>query len=513
MYNPIMNPLHATDAYKLNGHVFQYPKGLTELYANLTPRSVTTRMMSPEYDQRVVVFGIQTALKKLSNLWRTGFFEMPWPGLSTDYRYRVAGIMGGDPVKVNDNHIRDLHQLGYLPLRIKALPEGCAVPIGTPIMTVRNTHESFAWLVTYIETMLLAEIWKSCTGATIAREFHRTLSRFATETGSPHEFVAYQAHDFSCRGMSNLEDAASVGAAHLLYFKGTDTVPACDHLREYYDTNLDFHKEVGVSVPASEHSVMQAWGKDNEKACVENLISKLYPTGIVSVVADTWDFFHFLDSYVRDLKQVILDRHNNGPEGAPNKVVIRPDSGDILDVLLGHRRKNPAMRSSHAEHIGALELLWSIFGGTKNRKGYRVLHPSVGLIWGDSITPRSAEHALREMRRAGWASENLVLGVGSSSYNRLHRDDFGFAYKTTSAVIDGERVELLKKPKHAKYKESHCGLLRVSQGPTGYEFTDRVSETAEDTGELKEVFLDGELRGVCNIHAVRGRAYADACRG
>ncbi|PIL49930.1 nicotinate phosphoribosyltransferase, partial [Acinetobacter baumannii] len=227
------------------------------------------------------------------------------------------------------DHIEALHDLGYLPLRIKALPEGSRVNMRVPVLTVINTDPRFFWLTNYIETVLSAELWKSCTTATIAYEYKRLLTQYAVKTGAPLDFIPVQGHDFSSRGMSGIYDAAQSGVGHLTSFIGTDSVASIDYAEEYYNAT----GVIGVSVPATEHSVMCMGTEDSELETFKRLICELYPSGVVSIVSDTWDFWRVITEFTVALKPEILARQPNALGLA--KLVFRPDSGDPVKIICG----------------------------------------------------------------------------------------------------------------------------------------------------------------------------------
>ncbi len=243
-------PLTQLDFYK-TGHMKQYPEGTTLVYSNLTPRSVKYLPKIEGTDDKVVFFGLQYFIKDfLIEKFNTEFFSKPKDEVVSYYKRRLDTSLGGD---ADVSHIEALHDLGYLPILIKALPEGAAVDAKIPVFTIENTLPEFFWLTNFLETILSATIWKPCTSATLARKYKKLLLNFAEETGVDPSFVGFQGHDFSFRGMSGAEDAAMTGAGHLTSFVGTDTVPAIDFLEDYYNANAD--KElVGCSVPATEHS-------------------------------------------------------------------------------------------------------------------------------------------------------------------------------------------------------------------------------------------------------------------
>ncbi len=474
-----INPLTAIDFYKAD-HRNQYPRGTNEVYANFTPRSSTHARVLHDYDNKVVMFGLQYFIKDfLIDVWNDNFFNLPKDQVVNAYKRRMDNALGPDAFALD--HIEALHDLGYLPLRIKALPEGARVPIGVPALTVVNTNPDFFWLTNYIESVISCYLWKPMTSATTAFEYKRLLTQYAVKTGSPLDFVQFQAHDFSFRGLSGIQDSLLSGAAHLTSFWGTDTVPAIDMVEEYYGANAG-QEPVGFSVPATEHSVMCMGMQNGELDTFRRLINETYPKGIVSIVSDTWDFWQVITSYLDTLKDDIMAR-----EG---KVVIRPDSGDPVKIVCG----DPDAAKDSPEYKGAVECLWDIFGGTITQTGYKMLDDHIGLIYGDSISLERANAILEQLEAKGFASGNVVFGIGSFTYQYVTRDSFGFAMKATSGVVNGERRDIFKDPKTDDgIKKSAKGLLRVEEENGSYVLYDQQSEEQEKQGAFEIIFEDGNL--------------------
>ncbi|MCP4970555.1 MAG: nicotinate phosphoribosyltransferase [Arcobacter sp.] len=487
-----INPLTAIDFYKTD-HRRQYPDGTTEVYSNFTARSSRLgKVIKDTFDNKVVFFGLQYFIKHfLIDSWNENFFKKPREEVVSKYKRRMDTSLGEGTIDVK--HIESLHDLGYLPLKIKALAEGTKVPIGVPVLTVVNTNPEFFWLTNYIETIISSYLWKPTTSATTAFEYKKLLIIYATITGTPVDFVQFQAHDFSFRGMSGLQDAAISGAAHLTSFVGTDTVSAIDLAEDYYYANTEL-ETIGCSVPATEHSVMCMGMKDGEIETFKRLINQLYPKGIVSIVSDTWDFWKVITEYLPILKDDILSRDG--------KVVIRPDSGDPVKIISG----DPDAPYGTPENKGAIECLWEIFGGTKTNKGYKMLDNHIGLIYGDSITLERAKDILERLEEKGFASGNVVFGVGSYTYQFATRDNFGFAMKATSGVVNGERRDIFKDPKtDSGIKKSAKGLLRVEAEGNSLVLYDQQSEEEESLGLLDVVFLDGKLQKTVSFLEIRKR--------
>lgn len=793
-----INPLTAIDFYKAD-HRRQYPEGTTEVYSNFTPRSAKLAKTWKGENEKIVFFGLQFFIKDfLIDCWNEEFFNKPKDEVVSAYKRRMDNSLGKNAIDVS--HIEALHNLGYLPIKIKALEEGSKVNIGVPVLTIVNTLPEFFWLTNYIESVISSYLWKPITSATTAYEYKKILTHYADISGGSLDFIPFQAHDFSFRGMCGVQDAAISGAAHLTSFVGTDSVLSIDLLEKYYGADSD--KElVGCSVPATEHSVMCMGSKDGEFETFKKLITETYPSGIVSIVSDTWDLWKVVTEYMPRLKDEIMARDG--------KVVIRPDcydsetkvltpsgweyfseltgdslvaqvladgtyefvkplkvvdeyySGDMIkfkdhhgkvDLLVtpNHRmvtKLNDSWRTTDAEDItvtnfynkfvrsakarskdggqslgflerlniafqadgsfttsgkkirfsfskprkilrlrslldaedieykvytlsdgrvefkidlssryfskdfnwidlatldgnwckefieelshwdahirnegrikfdttnsevhrvvelialsagygcyqstyvddrkeifsdiytshimlnntrstnkvvkeivsysgtihcvtiptgrlvvkrnqctlvcgnsgdpadiicgtirktnlnyspqekGVVECLYDIFGGITNAKGYQTLDSHIGVIYGDSITLERAEDILQRLYKKDFASDNIVFGVGSYTYQYVTRDTYGFAMKATSGVVDGERREIFKAPiTDSGTKKSAKGLLRVEKEDGKFVLYDRQTEEQEKQGLLTTVFNNGKLISVKSLNEIR----------
>lgn len=480
-----MNPLLLVDSYKIH-HKPMYPDNMTKLYSNLTPRKSRINGVNS-----VVVFGIQHFLKKyLVDEFYYNFFNRDLKFILEEYSRHCP---------VDTSHIEQLHNLGYLPIEIKSLEEGSLCPIGVPILTITNTHSGFGWLVNYLETLISCSLWQPITSATIAYNFRKLLDKYALETTGTTEFVQWQGHDFSMRGMSSVESAKLSGMGHLLSFTGTDTIPAIYELERYYNaTGL-----IGASVPATEHSVESTNCQGTMEGEYEHTkrLLKLYPNGIVSKVSDTTDLWSVITKVLPPLKEEILARDG--------KLVIRPDSGDPVKIICGDREfyLDNLINPNEPKTKGVIELLWEIFGGTVNEQGYKVLDSHIGAIYGDAITMERAEHICEILKEKGFASTNIVLGIGSFTYQHNTRDTLGMAIKSTYCEVGGVGREIFKDPiTDDGTKRSKKGLLCVL--PDDYdkvECYDGVDWQTEKSGVLKTVFFDGELTREVTLDEIRKR--------
>ncbi len=491
--------LAQTDSYKLSHRGFLDPR--TEyIYSNITARACKYLPVPKDtYDEKAVVFGLQYFIKDyLIREWNEAFFGQPRDKVIARFKRRCDTFLG--PGALSMSHFEALHDLGYLPISIKALPEGARVNMRVPFFTIINTHPDFAWLTNYLETVISCETWKPITTATIAFELRKMVNRFALETVGNASGVEFTCHGFEYRGMSGRHDSAISSAGHLLSFWGTDTLPAVDTLEDYY--GADATKElIACSVPASEHSVSSlGTALTGELAFFRKAITQDYPTGIVSLVSDTYDFWRVVTEFATDLKPDILARKPNALGLA--KVVFRPDSGNPLHIICGDPNAYPGT----PEHKGAIECLWDIFGGTTTEKGYKLLHERVGLIYGDSCSPTMIRSILEALRAKGFASTNCVFGVGSFTYNYLSRDCLGIAIKATWAQVAGVGHDIYKDPKTDDgLKKSARGLLRVDKVGNDYVLVDRVTREQEQGGELREIFRDGKLLHETTLAEIRSR--------
>ena len=484
-----MNPLFLTDGYK-TGHHQQYPKGTTLVYSNFTPRS---NKYGPKGCDRVVSFGQQMIMRQLHEVFQKDFFSQPKDQVCREMKQELSMYLGMD---YDVSHFEALYDLGYLPIEVRSLTEGTLVPIKVPVLTIYNTHPDFYWLTNYLETILSNLMWKPLTSATIAHQYRKVLTKWMEKTDNDNAwFIDWQGHDFSMRGMDSVEAVISSGLGHLTSFSGTDSLPAIYGARKYYGAE----GFVAGSVPATEHSVMCAGGKEDEESTFRRLL-ETYPKGILSVVSDTWDLWRVCTEHIVALKEEILARDG--------KLVIRPDSGDPVDILCGREERlsdAPGEYKTPAE-IGVIELLWDVFGGTVNKQGYKVLDPHIGAIYGDSITIERADEICRRLEAKGFASTNVVLGIGSFTYQFNTRDTFGFAMKATYCEINGEGREIFKDPiTDDGTKKSATGLLCVTRDEYSgdYMLMDRVDWQTSRGGELKTIYRDGKFENTTTLSEIR----------
>jgi len=498
------------DGYKF-GHAPMFPVGTEYAYSNFTPRS---NKYAPKGCDEVVVFGTTYAMKQIHNAFKHSFFDIP-KSLVLDQIEEVLTPYFGMPY--DSTPFAKLHDLGYLPIRVKALPEGSLCPMKVPMLTIINTHKEFYWLPNFLETILSNSMWKPMTSATIAFGYKKLLTKWALATDKDNVgFVDFQAHDFSMRGLDSVDATIASGLGHLTSFKGTDSLPAIIGARQYYNAT----GFVAGSVPASEHSVMCAGGKESEIETFRRLLRTFAKAPVLSVVSDTWDLWKVVGpgGYVEQLKEEIL--------AGNTKLVIRPDSGDPVDIICGEQvfeHKGKLCVEREVNHFpgletipltdervstnqvkGVIELLWDTFGGTVNEQGYKVLHPKIGAIYGDSITLDRAEAICSRLAAKGFASTNIVLGVGSYTYQMNTRDTFGFAMKATWVQVNGLGISIFKDPiTDDGMKKSARGLIQIIKQDGKLKLRDGIGWKEEREGELKDLYVDGVFSNKVTLDQIR----------
>lgn len=467
------NMLLATDVYKL-GHLVQYLQGTNKVESYLMARS------NKNFSE-LVFFGLQYYLKE--------YLSKPLTVEMAEKFFRVHKYVLG-PIS-NDVRckILALAKLGYWPVEIKSVEEGSAMPVRNALMTIESTHPDFYWCVGYIESILL-KVWYTTTVATTSYHYRKMLSEFWNKTSDlPNEFQKFYVHDFGYRGDTSEEGACISGVAHLLSFIGSDTLVAFEPAEDYYYANPE---GLMSSVPASEHSVMCSYGRDNEIAAFERML-ELYPSGIVSIVSDTFNVWNVLTNFVDKLKDKILAR--NG------KTVFRPDSGNPEFIICG----NPNAEEGSLEWKGCIRLLDEKFGHSVNSKGYKVLNPKVGLIYGDGMYLERYKRTLTRLEEMGYSADNLVIGVGGILRNHS-RDTLGFALKATQIEVNGIPQEIEKDPITDPGKKSHKGVVCLTYEDGQYKTVDQCTpEFKRWNCILKTKFKDGKLYNECNFADMRKR--------
>ncbi len=442
-------------------------------------------------------FGLQYFIKKiLLEAFEEEFFKLERSEVIKHYTAVMQATLGLKSPRTN--HIAQLHELGYLPLDIYSIPEGNSTPLNCPSIVITNTHPDFFWLPNYFETMLSAYLWKPSTSATTAQRFRSLFEKYARQSGeTDFSFIDWQGHDFSMRGMSGIEDAILSGMGHLTCFSGTDSLPAILAANQYYAAGLS----CGGSVPATEHSVMCAGGQNGEFETFRRLIEDVYPTGIVSIVSDTWDLWQVLTDYVPRLKQSILARDG--------KVVIRPDSGVPDLIICGNETAEGPARK------GVIQLLAEALGTKPNTNAANggsglPLINNGGAIYGDAISYERAEKILSGIVSKGLSPYNMVFGIGSYTYEYVTRDTYGFAMKATATRQNGQVIPIFKKPvTDTGGKFSHKGIPVVTGESGKYVVSEQSPPEDLDNCAFEKVFSNGKLLVDNTFSTIRNRVRAN----
>lgn len=615
-----INSLYLTDGYKV-GHKAMLAPGTTRLYGTWIPRSVKH---APKGVTKIVSFGQQLVWKWLHDEFEENFFfnhlrpfsepnakekQIKYKNKALQFVKDMSLYLG---MEYDGKHFEELWDLGYLPIRVKSLPEGIETNPNIPHMTFIDTVDGFAWLTLYLETVVSSLAWKPSTAATIAKLYRRQAEEWVAKTDPANMWlVDFMCHDFSARGLDPMSQYL-IGLGHATSFKGSDTLPVIPAARYFYGVKED---EMPIfSVNASEHSVSTTkifseadkiynnqpiknerkledvilsfkdespklyklaceilagkkvedkiysseqtdnqhqvynyfevknneiiavgeervreggwyWFKPNPKITKEQAQSlgeqqmiadwlKIFPKGILSIVADTFDLWKLITEYLPANKEAIMTRDG--------KLVIRPDSGDPVDIICGENSRPDVPYEDEVntpKGKGVIELLWDIFGGTINEQGYKVLDPHIGAIYGDSITPERQKQIYERLAAKGFAATNIVLGVGSFTYQYNTRDTLGFAAKgawfevmeyskdKNGELLPAERksYNIYKDPvTDDGTKKSLKGLLRVGLDITGQPAVIcECTPEQEEGGLLQVIYEDGKFYNQVTLEEVR----------
>lgn len=449
--------LKSLDSYKVSQWK-QYPPGTEYVYSYLESRGGI-------FDE-TTFFGLQYILKKYfcGKLFNQQDLD--------DAREYYKKHFGRDDVfnYAGWQYILDKYN-GHLPIRIKAVPEGATLATHNVLMTVENTDPQCYWLTNWLETQLL-HVWYTITVCSLSRHIKQDIHKYLVETGTP-ESISFRLHDFGFRGVAGYEAAGMGGAAHLVNFMGTDTLAGIDMLREFYGSDMP-----GFSIPASEHSTISSWGRENENEAQLNMLTQ-YPEGLVASVSDTWDVYQCCSDIWGDkLKGMILARNGT--------VVVRPDSGIPVEVVLN-----------------CLRILGEKFGTYINKKGYKVLNDKIRIIQGDGVNRASINEILSTMKKYGWSADNLTFGCGGALLQKVDRDSLKFAFKCSSIVVNGVSRDVYKDPITDTGKRSKRGRLKLVRAGGAYS---TVAESTQGQDTLRTVYENGHLLIDDSLEVIRERA-------
>ena len=451
-----------TDSYKLN-HWNQYPAGTEKVYSYFECRKGAKFAETPFFGLQYIIKnhleGVVVTREKIENA-----AKLCKAHFGSEKYFNREGW----------EYILNSHG-GKLPVVIKAVEEGTVVPINNVLMTIENTDNKCFWLTNFLET-ILSQVWYPITVASLSREVKVNIKEYLDLT-SDGGLLNFGLHDFGFRGASSWESAGIGGAAHLINFLGTDTVVAMEVAVNYYNADLN---GLAFSVAATEHSVMTALGKNGEEQVVENLLNE-YPTGILSVVSDSYDIYNFVSNIVgTKFKDRILAR-----DGV---FVVRPDS------------ITPTHPTPEAEMVWIMDTLWNHFGGTLNKKGYKVINPCVRVLWGDGIDIDGIKKILYAITMVGFATENIAcFGMGGGLLQKVNRDTQRCAFKCSAQYRNGQWYDIQKNPKDVS-KASKKGKLKLIKIYGEFE---TVGENDPGEDYLKVVFENGVLVKEIDFDTVR----------
>jgi nicotinamide phosphoribosyltransferase len=435
-------------------------------------------------EDELVMFGLQGFIKEyLITSFKRNFFNRAKEEVVAEYKRIIDHTLGKGIV--NYDKIEKLHDLGYLPIEIKAVDEGTRVPVRIPMFEITNTHPGFAWLVNTLETALSCSLWHTQVSANVGYRYRQIVNKYFDISVDDTIPRSRALGDFSMRGQESCESAIKSSAGFCLSFVNTATVPAILFLEDYY--NCDCEKEpVAFGAISTEHSVMNSnYAVDGDEiSMVRRLLNDIYPANGFSMVSDSYDYWNMVDNIVPACKDDIL-KHGG-------YIGIRGDSGDPIEIT-----------------TETVKRLWNIFGGSVNTKGYKALDHHIKVIYGDSITPQRAESIYKILIENGFACNNVLLGVGSFSMQCLEqdgelkpytRDTFGIAIKATYCEVNGKPIQIYKDPKtdtdhFKKSQRGMCVVYRNEKGNLDYEDGYDTATIDSIAGEnlLKSVFSNGKM--------------------
>lgn len=414
------NIILVTDSYKISQYL-QFPPNTTHVYSYFESRG-------GKFD-RTVFFGLQYILKR----WLCGQVVTKEKIAEAKAIYELH--FGQDIFNEEGwNYILEKHN-GHLPVRIKAVPEGTIVPVKNVLFTVENTDPKCYWLTNHLES-LLVQTWYPTTVATLSYFQKIVLAKYLRETAENLSPLPFMLHDFGFRASTCVEGAGIGDAAHLVNFKGTDTIVGLVIAQKYYGCEM-----AGYSIPASEHSTITTWGKEAEVEGFRNMLEK-FPTGMVSCVSDSYNIWNACEKYWgEDLHDLVVKRgKSNG------RLVVRPDSGKPSEVV-----------------VKVLDILGLKFGAENNSKGFKLLPPYVRVIQGDGINYETLGEVLESMKEHGWSAENLAFGSGGGLLQRVDRDTQKCAFKCSCITRNGEQLSVSKDPVTDPGKKSKKGRLTLEE--------------------------------------------------
>lgn len=315
------NPLLLIDFYKATHHE-QYPKGLTKMVSYYTPR-----MSRLDDVDHITFFGLQAFIDEyLIGGFDANFFNRELTEVLNEYNRILTYTLG--PGSYDDQKIRELHELGYLPLEIKAVPEGMRTKVGVPQIEISNTHPRFVWLVNTIETLLSCSMWHTQIAAEVGYRYRKVVDKWVEKTCGADVNPWKMIGDFSMRGQHSVESAIKASGAWLLSHHNTATVPAIMWMERHYGCNVE-REPVGFGAISTEHSVMCSnFAVDGDEIThIKRLLTEIYLHHNFSMVSDSYDYERLVTELLPQCKREIISHDGT--------LLIRGDSGNPVEVLAG----------------------------------------------------------------------------------------------------------------------------------------------------------------------------------
>jgi nicotinamide phosphoribosyltransferase len=457
------NIILRTDSYKMSMWK-QYPKGTSAISSYIEARGGETES---------VFFGLQAFIKE--------YLLSPITMADVNEAEKLI-TAHGEPFNREGWEIIVNEYNGYLPITIQAVPEGTVMGTRNVQVQVVNNDSRLFWLTTYLETTLLRAVWYPSTVATMSRKMKIAIAKGLERTSDipVMDQLSFKLHDFGARGASSSEAAMLGGMAHLVNFMGTDTFEGTVGAMKYYNSDMP-----GFSIPASEHSTITSWGRENELDAFRNMVEQ-FGSSLFACVSDSYNIWEAVDEKWPSLKDMILKKGGS--------LVVRPDSGDPLTVP-----------------IEVVERLMKKVGYTVNSKGFRVLPEWVRVIQGDGIDVESLPKIIDNMIAAGLSIDNIAFGMGGGLLQKVDRDTLKYAMKASARKDSvGNWHEVFKEPVTDSGKTSKKGRLGLIYncgiGSCSYKTVPEEIADEKNKNILRTVYENGVLIVDETFEVIRDRA-------
>ena len=571
-----MNSILKTDFYKVT-HMLQYHDNITHFTSYLTPRGSRFKSIDKMVVFGIANFVNEYLCKGFNEeffnaewpLIRNEVVEVLERGLGYPQR-----LVNNTLVK-----IETLHNLGYLPIEINGLPEGSLCPMQVPAIEIRSTHPDFAWVAQSIESLLSCEFWHPTMSATIAHEYAKIAKAAYDKTVCDVDYKTAMC-DFSMRGQESYESAVASGAGFLTSFYNCSTVESRYYIKKNYidgdDIRVNGLTSTEHSVMCSDYAICGDERETLKRLLTEiypdvsfsavldsydfwSVVTEILPTlkkeienhkGFIGIRHDTDEPIHALcgiksinlneflyeepevnnfDDFEDLVYEIVNDDLHLDDEDVyfeyKFKDITYKGVFNIISYVESYDHKGREriacettfLREERTpEDKGLVEILYELFGGEKNDKGYIVVNPKVKVVYGDSITIPRAKEIYRRLEDKGFAANNVSLGVGSFSMECLEedgvlkpftRDSFSIAVKATYCIYNdnGEEKEIFiyKDPKGCSGKKSLKGLCRVVENYEEIKVVQELNQQQYDALEPASLFVNYFKDGNVNKYSFK----------